>query len=143
MSRLCSRRTSPTPIPQPAPQAALIQQANDALAAGEFSAALKILTNLNTQNPNNPQVLYDLGLTLEALAEARPAALADTPPPPSPPQPAPTTLTPESCYRQSIVADPDFPAPHVALGLLLARTNRAAEAHTQLTAATALPDIGR
>jgi Tfp pilus assembly protein PilF len=124
------------PDTQPAPQAALIQQANDALGAGEFSAALKILTNLNTQTPNNPQVLYDLGLTLEALA--------DTPPAPNDPQ-QPTldpALTPESCYRQSIAADPDFPPPHVALGLLLARTNRAAEAHSQLASAIALPAIG-
>src|ERR1035437_6458170 len=55
------------PDSEPAPEAALIQQANDALAASDFAAALKILTGLNTQTPNNPQVLYDLGLTLEAL----------------------------------------------------------------------------
>ena len=114
------------PDTQPAPQAALIQQANDALAASDFPTALKILTNLNTQTPNNPQVLYDLGLTLEALDNPSPTA-----------DPA---LTPESCYRQAIAASPAFPAPHVALGLLLARTNRAAEARTQLTTATTLPD---
>src|ERR1019366_4837573 len=59
----------------PAPQTPLIQQANAALAASDFPAALKILTGLNSQTPNNPQVLYDLGLTLEALG---PAALEPT-----------------------------------------------------------------
>ena len=119
------------PDAQPAPLAAPIQQANDALAASDFPTALKILTSLNTQTPNNPQVLYDLGLTLEALADAPPSPTATTPDP---------TLTPESCYRQAIAANPAFPSPHVALGLLLARTNRTAEAHTQLLAATTLPD---
>ncbi len=85
------------PDTQPDPRAPLIQQANDALAAGDFPAALKILTSLNTQSPRNPQVLYDLGLTLEAL--------------PTPPAAAPgaAALTPESCYRQAIAADPAFP----------------------------------
>jgi uncharacterized protein HemY len=121
------------PNTQPDPLAAPIQKANEALAAGDFSAAFNILTSLNTQTPNNPQVLYDLGLTLEALA--------DTAPTPVNPQPAPDpSLTPETCYRQAIAADPTFPAPHVALGLLLARTNRAAQARTQLAAATTFPD---
>ena len=103
------------PDTQPNPLAAPIQQANDALAAGDFPAAFKILTNLKAQTPNNPQVLYDLGLTLEALADTSPATNLQQPDP---------ALTPESCYRQAIAADPAFPAPHVALGLLLARTNR-------------------
>ena len=114
-----------------APQAALIQQANDALAAGDFAAALKVLTGLNAQTPNNPQVLYDLGLTLEALAP-------ETPPPTAP---GSAPLTAESCYRRSIAANPLFPAAHVALGLLLARTARPAEARGELLTATQLPDI--
>jgi tetratricopeptide (TPR) repeat protein len=116
------------PDTRPDPLATPIQQANDALAASDFPTALKILTNLNTQTPNNPQVLYDLGLTLEALDS--PAPIADN------------ALTPEACYRHAIAASPAFPAPHVALGLLLARTGRAAEARTQLTAAITLPDTG-
>ena len=122
------------PDTQPAPSAPLIQQANDALAAGDYPAALKILASLNTQTPSNPQILYDLGLTLEALpdtastsTEARTTNIAP--------------LTPESCYRAAIAADPTFPAPHIALGLLLARTNRFAEARTELIAAAKLPDI--
>jgi Flp pilus assembly protein TadD len=127
------------PGSEPAPQAALIQQANDALAASDFAAALKILTGLNTQTPNNPQVLYDLGLTLEALA---PAALEPTSLAANNEQRATNNEpTAESCYRQSIAANPLFPPPHVALGLLLARTARPAEARGELLTATQLPDI--
>jgi Flp pilus assembly protein TadD len=118
------------PDSEPAPEAALIQQANDALAASDFAAALKILTGLNTQTPNNPQVLYDLGLTLEALGSETPNSTV----------PGSKPLTAEYCYRQSISANPLFPAAHVALGLLLARTGRAAEARSELLTATQLPD---
>jgi Tfp pilus assembly protein PilF len=120
------------PDPQPDPSAALVQQANDALAGGDLPGALKILINLNAKTPHNAQVLYDLGLTLEAL-ESSPAK--EQPPAADP------SLTPESCYRQAIAADTTFPAPHVALGLLLARTNRPPEAHAELLAATALPNV--
>ena len=120
------------PDAEPAPNATLIQKANDALAAGDLPTAFKVLTDLNSKTPNDPQVLYDLGLTLEALADSQtaPKAAAD-----------PSAPTAESCYRKSIAANADFAPPHVALGLLLARTNHAAEAHTQLAAAVALPDI--
>jgi Tfp pilus assembly protein PilF len=126
------------PDTEPAPQAALVQKANDALSAGDFPAALKMLTDLNAQTPNNPQILYDLGLTLEALEPSQPTTA--TPPLTTavPDQAAPTA---ESCYRKSIDANPLFPAPHVALGLLLARTNRPTEARTHLATATTLPDI--
>ncbi|HWB32091.1 MAG TPA: tetratricopeptide repeat protein [Acidobacteriaceae bacterium] len=152
------------PDTRPAPQTPLIQQANNDLAAGDYPAALKILTSLNTQLPNNPQVLYDLGLTLEALAETGPAASAanasDTsssnsaPAPASPcsssssssasvqtgPSSADATAA-ESCYRAAIAADQNFPPPHVALGLLLARTGRPTEARVQLNAALDLPNV--
>jgi predicted Zn-dependent protease len=108
------------PDTQPAPSAALVQQVNDALAAGDFPTALKLLTSLNTQTPGNPQVLYDLGLTLEAIQSTDPHA--------------------ESSYREAIATGPTFAAPHVALGLLLARTGRDIEARTELTAATTLDD---
>ena len=118
------------PESEPAPETALIQQANDALAASDFSAALKILTGLNTQKPNDPQILYDLGLTLEALGPETPNSAV----------PGSKPLTAEACYRQSINANPLFPAAHVALGLLLARTGRAVEARSELLTATQLPD---
>ena len=47
---------------KPSPTAPLIQQANDALAAADLATAFRLLTTLNTQTPNNPQVLYDLSL---------------------------------------------------------------------------------
>jgi len=125
------------PDTRPAPSAPLILQANDALAAGDYPTALKILTNLNTQTPNDPQILYDLGLTLETL-NSGPATTAPTNQQPATNNPPPT---PESCYRAAIAADPNFPAPRVALGLLLARTNRAAEARTEFIAAASLPGI--
>jgi predicted Zn-dependent protease len=120
------------PDTEPSPQAALAVQANDALSSGDFATALKLLTDLNAKSPNNPQVLYDLGLTLEAMEPASPAAA---------PTAGPTALTAESCYRRSIDANPAFPPPHIGLGLLLARTNRIVEARTQLTLAITLPDI--
>jgi predicted Zn-dependent protease len=116
------------PTSKPDPSTPLINQANDALAAGDFPTALKLLTTLNTQAPNNPQVLYDLGMTTEALADAQPNTLQPTP-------------TAESYYRKSIDANPLFPASQVALGLLLARTNHPAEARTELLLATRIPDI--
>ena len=122
-----------------APQAALIQKANDALAAGDFHSALTILTKLNLQTPNNPQILYDLGMTLEAVEpelSSRPAAAPANSTLPD----VPTAPTAESAYRKAIDADPSFAPAHVALGLLLARTGRAAEAHSQLALAATLPD---
>lgn len=116
--------------PATAANAALIQQANDALAAGDFPTALRILTNLNAQTPNNPDVLYDLGLTAESLGDSRSAGV--------------TSSTAEAWYRKAIAANPLLAAPHVALGLLLARSDRAAEAHAELLTATRLeadPDL--
>jgi tetratricopeptide (TPR) repeat protein len=130
------------PDTQPAPQAALIQKANDALAAGDFRTALAMLTNLNAQTPNNPQILYDLGMTLEAVEPdppSRPAASPANSNLPDAPT-APTAPTAESSYRKAIDVDPSFAAAHVALGLLLARTGRTAEAHSQLALAATLPD---
>jgi thioredoxin-like negative regulator of GroEL len=123
----------------PAPQTALIDQANDALSRADYTAALKLLTTLNTQTPNDPHVLYDLGLTLEAIDLPAPQ------PATSNLQPAASSPTPESCYRQAIAADPLFSDAHVALGLLLARTAHPSpaqiiEARTQLLTATQIPD---
>ena len=93
------------PDTEPAPQAALIQKANDALAAGDFHAALAVLTSLNLQTPNNPEILYDLGMTLEALEPDSPtasnpcaAAPADSAPP-SKPASAAEPLLPQSHRR--------------------------------------------
>lgn len=121
------------PNEEPNPQNALIQKANDALTAGDLHTALDLLTRLNAESPKNPQVLYDLGLTLEALAdEPQPAGAAPAAAPP---------LTPEAAYRQSINANPLFAPSHVGLGLLLARSGHTAEARTELSTAASIPDI--
>jgi Tfp pilus assembly protein PilF len=116
----------------------MVQQANDALAAGDMPVALKILTSLNAQVPHNAQILYDLGMTLEALGPD--AATVHDPKAGSPTQQA-AGPTAESCYRAAIAADAGFAPPRVALGLLLARSGRTAEARTELLAATALREV--
>jgi predicted Zn-dependent protease len=126
------------PDSKPDPTAPLIQQANDLLAAGDYPAALKVLITLNAQTPNNPQILYDLGLATEALEDSTNATLN--------PQQAtanlqPATISAETYYRKAIAANPLLPTPHVALGLLLARTNRPGEARDELLTATQVPDI--
>ena len=101
-----------------------IDAANAALASGKYAEALKLLTALNQKTPRNPEILYDLGLALEALhteVPAEPEAEAD--------------------YRAAIDANPLFPLPHVALGLLLARSGHAAEAREQLQTAATIPDV--
>ena len=122
------------PDTEPNPQAELVQKANDALTSGDLPAALDLLTRLNAQSPGNAQVLYNLGTTLEAIADQPPAQGA----PPLPPSP----LTAEQAYRQSIEANPQFAPPRVALGFLLARDGKASQARTELTAALAAPGIG-
>ena len=92
--------------------------ANDALDRQDFPRALKILTPLAEQNPGDARLLYDLAYTQDALDQ---------------------TTTAETTYHAAIAADPTLIEPHLGLGLLLARTNHPAEAHTELTAAAALP----
>ncbi len=99
----------------------LLTQANEALAKQDYPAALKLLTTLAEKNPNNPQILYNLASTQDALAET----------------PAQTTNA-EATYRRAITADPNYFDPHLALGLLLARNNRRTEARAELLKATTL-----
>ena len=116
-------QTAKQPGATTAAAAADVKQANDDLARGDYAAALTLLTTLNQTTPRNPEILYDLGMTQEALhpeAAANPEAEAD--------------------YRAAIAANPVSPLPHVALGLMLARSNRASEAREQLQAAIGLPD---
>ncbi len=93
-------------------------EANEALAKQDYATALKLLTTLAEKNPNNAPILYNLAFTQEALDQ---------------------TTGAEATYRRAITADPNFPDPHVALGLLLARNDRRTEARTELLKATTLP----
>ena len=126
---------------RPAPQTALIQQANDALSSGDYAGALKILTSINTQLPNNPQVLYNLGIALDALSDAAPSSSSTAPEAAGSASNPSAPATAEAAYRASIAADAKFPPPHIALGLLLARSGQFADARAQFNAALALPDL--
>jgi predicted Zn-dependent protease len=107
--------------PQPQKQDPLLTQANEALDKHDYTTALKILTTLTEKSPNDPHLLYDLAFTQDALAE-------------TPPQ----TATAEATYRRAITADPTYFDPHLALGLLLARSGKLTLAHAQLLQATTL-----
>ncbi len=110
--------TTDTTAPQSPPDAALLNQANEALQRRDFPAAEKLLTTLTQANPKDPHLLFDLGLTEENLDHAAAA---------------------EAAYRAASAADPKFAPSHLALGLLLARNNKPAEARTELLAAANLP----
>ena len=92
-------------------------EAADAMRKGDYQAALDLLTRLSQSYPDDPLVLFDLGSAQDALDQ---------------------TTAAESTYKRAIVANANFLEPHLALGLLLARNNRTAEARTELLSATNL-----
>jgi tetratricopeptide (TPR) repeat protein len=96
----------------------LLTQATEALDKHDYAAALKPLTALAEKHPNDAHLLYNLASTQDALDQPSPA---------------------EATYRRAIAADPNFLEPHLALGLLLARSGKSAEARTELAAATTVP----
>jgi predicted Zn-dependent protease len=107
--------------PQTQKQDALLAQADEALNKRDYPTALKLLTTLTEKSPNDPHLLYDLAFTQDALAET----------------PAQTTVA-ETTYRRAIIADPTYFDPHLALGLLLARSGKLTLAHAELLQATTL-----
>jgi len=94
-------------------------QAADALSKQDYATAVKLLSTLAEKNPKDAQVLYNLGSAQDALDHSSDA---------------------EAAYRRAIAASPNLLEPHLALGLLLARTGKTAEAHTELSAAATIPD---
>ena len=120
-AQLPAGTTDTTAQPQPAPQDPLRAEANDALDKQDYPTALKLLTALAEKNPTDAHLLYDLAFTQDALAE-------------TPSQ----TSTAETTYRRAIAADATYFEPHLALGLLLARSGKLAVAHAELTLATTL-----
>jgi tetratricopeptide (TPR) repeat protein len=115
-AQLPAGTTDATAQAQPDP---LRTQASDALQKGDYQAALKLLTTLSEKNPKDAQVLYNLASTQDALDQNAEA---------------------EATYRRAIEANPNLLEPHLALGLLLARTGKTAEAHAELAAATTVPN---
>jgi tetratricopeptide (TPR) repeat protein len=110
--------TTDTTQSQPQKQDPLLTQANQALDKRDYPTALKLLTTLTEQSPNDPHLLYDLAFTEDALDQ---------------------TSAAETTYRRAIAADPKFFDPHLALGLLLARSSKLILAHAELLQATTLP----
>ena len=92
-------------------------EANAALEARDYEKALKLLTPLAADHPNDATILYDLASVQDALDQTSPA---------------------EHTYRAAIAADPKQIAPHVALGLMLARNDRRVEARVEFLAAVAI-----
>jgi predicted Zn-dependent protease len=103
--------------PQTPKQDPLLTQANEALDKHDYPTALKLLTTLTEKSPNDPHLLYDLAFTQDALDQ---------------------TSSAEATYRRAIAADPKFFDPHLALGLLLARSGKLPQAHAELLQATTL-----
>jgi tetratricopeptide (TPR) repeat protein len=94
-------------------------QAAEALSKQDYATALKLLSTLAEKNPTDAQVLYNLGSAHDALDQSSEA---------------------EAAYRRAIAASPNLIEPHLALGLLLARTGKTTEAHTELAAAATIPN---
>jgi tetratricopeptide (TPR) repeat protein len=109
--------TDTTAQPQPTPQDPQRVEANAALDKQDYPTALKLLTTLAAKNPTDAHILYDLASTQDALDQTSPA---------------------EATYRQAIATDPNLIEPHVALGLLLARSGKLSDARTELDKATTL-----
>jgi len=102
----------------PSPQAAQIAEANAALDQHDFEKAVKLLTPLAAANPKDARILYDLASAQDALDQ---------------------TSVAEQSYRAAIADDAKFLDPHVALGLLLARSGRLADSRAELIAAKTVP----
>ncbi len=97
-------------------------EAADALNRRDFPLALKLLTALAQRYPTDARVLFDLASAQDALSDTDPAQTAPA----------------EATFRRAIAADPAYLEPRLALGLLLARNHRPADARAELQAATTL-----
>jgi predicted Zn-dependent protease len=107
--------TSDASEPQPQRQNPARTEANAALDRQDYASALKLLTGLAEKNPTDAHLLYDLGFSQDALNQ---------------------TAAADATYRRAIAADAKYFEPHLALGLLLARSGKLPEARTELALAT-------
>ena len=85
----------------PAKDNVLRTQAANAIEAGDMPTALKLLKQLSDQEPEDAGVLFNLGSAQDALDQ---------------------TSNAEESYRHAIRVKNTYLEPHLALGLLLART---------------------
>jgi tetratricopeptide (TPR) repeat protein len=117
LAQLPAGTTDTTAQPAAVPQDPLRSEANAALDKGDYATAAKLLGALADKNPKDSHLLYDLGFSQDALDQ---------------------TAAAEATYRRAIAVDANYFDPHLALGLLLARTGKDADAHAQLIKATQL-----
>ena len=131
-AQLPAGTTDTTAQPEPAPQDPLRAQANEALDKQDYPTALKLLTTLAEKYPTDAHLLYDLAFAQDAISDTNAlseiGARSDTS----------AQTAAEATYRRAIAADATYLEPHLALGLLLARTGKLTEAHAELTTATTL-----
>ena len=116
-AQLPAGTTDTTAQPQSTTEDPQRAEANAAIDRQDYPTALKLLTALAEKSPNDAHLLYDLGFTQDALDQ---------------------TSAAEASYRKAIAADPNFLEPHVALGLLLARSGKLADARAELDKATTI-----
>jgi predicted Zn-dependent protease len=100
-----------------APVDPLRAQAAEALEKQDLPTAFQLLTTLTAKYPNDATLLYNLGFVEDARGNDADATTA---------------------YRKAIAADPAYFEPHLALGLLLARTGKLPDAHAELAKAVTL-----
>jgi tetratricopeptide (TPR) repeat protein len=110
--------TSDASQPRPPSQDPLRAEANAALDKQDYTTALKLLTTLAEKNPVDAHLLYDLAFAQDALDQ---------------------TSAADATYRRAIAADANYFEPHLALGLLLARSGKLPEGRIELALATTLP----
>jgi len=116
-AQLPAGTTDTTAQPFAAPQDPLRADANAALDKRDYTSAAKLLSELADKNPKDAHLLYDLGLSEDALDR---------------------TAAADAAYRRAIATDATYFDPHLALGLLLARTGKDVEARAELVTATGL-----
>jgi tetratricopeptide (TPR) repeat protein len=115
-AQLPAGTTDTTAQPQ-APQDPMRGEANAAMEKQDFATAAKLFAALAVKDPKDGHLLYDLGFSQDALDQ---------------------TSAAEVSYRGAIAADPKFFEPHLALGLLLARTGDHAGAREELAKAVSV-----
>ena len=96
---------------------ALLDQAENLLAKGDYAGAEPLLQQATTKDPKSYQAWYDLGYTEQALKHGTDAVAA---------------------YRKSVEINPKIFETNLNLGLALASANQGDEAIKYLTAATEL-----
>jgi Flp pilus assembly protein TadD len=116
-AQLPAGTTDTTVQPQATPQDPLRAEASAALNKQDYATAARLLATLAAKNPNDAHLLYDLGFSQDALDQ---------------------TAAAEVSYRRAIAADASYFDPHLALGLLLARTGKHDLARAELVTATGL-----